>query len=217
MITQLSRPKKFEYSGSAPVGRLLALPTRPTSDDELVAGLMVGRESSARLLYDQYAGMVRRVLIQVLGSDHDVEDLTQEAIITVIERAHAVRKAQSFRSFVIGVAIHLAKNEIRRRAIRKFVGLGDSVEVPLVEPHDAVMVQGARHLYQVLARIETTARIAFVLRFVQGCDLAETAAACGCSLATVKRKLKRAESQFAALAQADPVLREFLHLGGGQT
>ncbi len=197
-------------SGS-PGARVLELPARPTSDKDLVLGLIERRATAVQALYHQYSGMVRRVLIHTLGSDHDIEDLTQDTLITVVERASALRDAESLRSFVIGVAIRLAKNEIRRRRIRRFVGLETVKDAPLVKPHDAVTVQGARHVYRALERMDLTARVAFVLRYVHGCDLAETAAACSCSVSTIKRKLVRAETRFSALVQADPVLRDFLH------
>ncbi len=214
MNNQPTQTKRHEKPGNSSGALVLALPTRPTGDEELVAGLVLRRPSAVQALYSNYSGLVQRILTQALGSARDVEDLAQETLITVIERAPALRKAQSLRSFVIGVAIHLARNEGRRRAIRKFVGLDDLAEVPLVAPYDAATAQGARHLYRALERLEITARKAFVLRLVHGCDLAETAAACGCSIATIKRKLNRAESRFAALVQADPVLCEFLNKSG---
>lgn len=195
--------------------QVLALPLPAAPEQELVAGLCERRPSAARALYDQYSTVVRQVLIRTLGSAHDVDDLVQETLITVIERAPALKKALSLRSFVIGVAINLAKNEIRKRKVRKLVGLDDAVDVPLVAPHDATLAQVARHLYLALDRLEINARMAFVLRYVQGCDLAETAAACGCSIATIKRKLNRAESRFSAIVKADPVLRELLKSHGG--
>ncbi len=191
------------------------MPIRISSEPELVAGLTERRPTAVRALYSQYAGTVRRILIQALGSDRDVEDLTQDTMITVVERVSTLRKVESLRCFVIGVAIRLAKNEMRRRAIRRFVGIDEATEVPMMAPYDPATSQGARHLYRALDRIEITARMAFVLRFVHGCDLAETAAACRCSIATIKRKLARAEARFAALVQADPVLREFLNQSGG--
>lgn len=194
--------------------RVLELPARPTGDEELVLGLIERRATAVQALYHQFSGVVRRVLIQTLGNDHDVEDLMQDTLITVVERARALRDAQSLRSFVIGVAIRLAKNEIRRRKIRRFVGLETVMDAPLVDPHNAVAVQGARHLYCALDRLDMTARVAFTLRYVHGCDLAETAAACRCSVSTIKRKLARAEVRFSALAQADPVLRDFLQDAG---
>jgi RNA polymerase sigma-70 factor, ECF subfamily len=191
--------------------RVLELPARPTSDNELVLGLIERRATAVQALYHQFSGTARRVLIQTLGSDRDVEDLTQDTLIIVVERASALRDAQSLRSFVIGVAIRLAKNEIRRRRIRRFVGLEAVAEAPLIDPHDAATVQSVRHLYRALERMDLTARAAFVMRYVHGCDLAETAAACRCSVSTIKRKLVRAETRFSALVQADPVLRDFLH------
>jgi RNA polymerase sigma-70 factor (ECF subfamily) len=197
--------------------RVHALPPRATGEAELVARLCERDPAAAQALYVQYAGPLKRILTQVLGGSRDVDDLVQDTLIVVIERVHAVRKAQSFRSFVIGVALHLAKNEIRRRTVRRFIGLEDSQDVPLLDPYDPTQAQVARHLYKALDRLETSARMAFVLRFVHGCDLAETAAACGCSLATVKRKLTHAETKFSILVQADPVLRESLRERVGTT
>jgi len=208
---QTTEPRAAQASGA----QVVAIPVRITGEEELVAGLIERRATAVQALYSQYSGTVRRVLVQALGSDRDVDDLTQDTLITVIERASALRKVESLRCFVIGVAIRLAKNEMRKRAIRRFVGLEELVDVPLVAPYDAVASEGARHLYYALDRLELNARMAFVLRHVHGCDLAETASACGCSVATIKRKLNRAELRFGALVDGDPVLREFLHQVGG--
>ena len=210
---QTSEPRTAEAVGA----QVVAIPVRITGEQELVAGLIERRATAVQALYSQYSGTVRRVLVQALGSDRDVEDLTQDTLITVIERASALRKVESLRCFVIGVAIRHAKNEMRKRAIRRFVGLDEIADIPLIAPFDAVASQGARHLYSALDRLELNARMAFVLRHVHGCDLAETASACGCSVATIKRKLNRAESRFGALVEGDPVLREFLHQVGGLT
>lgn len=193
-----------------PVAQVLTLPQKPTDETELIAGLCRKEASAAQALYTQYSSLVRRVLIQVLGSQRDVDDLVQDTLIVVFNRAPTLRKVQSFRSFVIGVAIHLAKNEIRRRSIRRFVGLDDSIEVPLVDPHDAASAEVMRHLYRALDQMKIASRMVFVLRFVHGCELAEIAAACDCSIATVKRRLSRAEAHFSKLVEGDPVLREAL-------
>jgi RNA polymerase sigma-70 factor, ECF subfamily len=188
--------------------QLFTLPQKPSDESELIAGLCRGEAAAAQALYAQYSGQVRRILIQVLGSARDVDDLVQDTLIVVVNRVAALRKVQSFRSFVIGVAIHLAKNEIRRRAVRRFVGLDDSIDVPLVDPHDAASAQAVRHLYRALEKMNANSRVAFVLRMVHGCELAEVAAACDCSVATVKRRLSHADKRFAKLVEGDPVLRE---------
>jgi RNA polymerase sigma-70 factor, ECF subfamily len=195
----------------SPIAQVLALPPhKPTDEAELIAGLCRRDTMAAQALYVEYSSMVRRVLIHALGSERDVDDLVQDTLIVVINRAPALRKVQSFRSFVIGIAIHLAKNEIRRRTVRRFVGLDDAFDVPLVDPHDAASAEVARHVYRALDKMETASRMAFVLRHVHGCELAEVADACKCSVATIKRRLARAELRFSKLIQGDPVLREAL-------
>jgi len=219
MPEQLATPKpRSVLQAETPEGamaQVLPLPPRATGETELVARLCERDPAAAQALYVQYAGLLKRILTHVLGGTRDVDDLVQDTLIVVIERARSLRKVQSFRSFVIGVALHLAKNEIRRRRIRRFVGLDESDEIPPLAPYDASTAEVARHLYSALDRLETTSRMAYVLRFVHGCDLAETADACGCSLATIKRKLSRAEAKFAILVEADPVLRESLRERAG--
>jgi RNA polymerase sigma-70 factor (ECF subfamily) len=65
-----------------------------------------------------------------------------------------------------------------------------------------------------LNKLDAESRAAFVLRHVEGCDLGETATACNCSLATIKRRLAKAEKRFEAISRADPVLRTFLQERG---
>ena len=55
-------------------------------------------------------------------------------------------------------------------------------------------------------------RLLFVLRHVEGLELTELAEVVGCSLATVKRRLSRADQRFRAITRNDPVLRQ---LAGG--
>jgi RNA polymerase sigma-70 factor (ECF subfamily) len=189
---------------------VLALAVGPAADSALLEGLLDGQSSAVSTLYDRYCGLVQRLLVRTLGSTHDVEDLTQETFITVVRRCPTLRDPNAFRSFVVSVTLRIAKNELRKRAIRRFVGLDEATEVPVNHPHDAGVAQVIRHLYAALDHLDADSRTAFVLRHVEGCDLVETAKACDCSLATVKRRLSRAEKRFEAIARGDPVLRGFL-------
>jgi RNA polymerase sigma-70 factor (ECF subfamily) len=188
----------------------LTLAVGPAADGALVEGLLEQEPSAVAALYDRFEGLVQRLLVRTLGSCCDLEDLTQETFITVVRRCPTLRDPGALRSFVVSVTLRIARNELRKRAIRRFVGLEEAADVPVNHPHDAAVAQGVRHVYAALDRLDVDSRTAFVLRYVEGCDLAETAEACGCSLATVKRRLSRAEKRFEAIAQADPVLRGFL-------
>ena len=60
-----------------------------------------------------------------------------------------------------------------------------------------------------LDRVNTTDRTAFVLRFMEGLELAEVATALGLSLATTKRRLARVWARVILLVERDPVLVEY--------
>jgi RNA polymerase sigma-70 factor (ECF subfamily) len=68
-------------------------------------------------------------------------------------------------------------------------------------------------VYRVLGGLDTDPRIAFALRFVAGMEPTEVAASCGVSLATIKRRLSRAQSNFASAARREPALAEWLEAG----
>ncbi|HEY5961049.1 MAG TPA: RNA polymerase sigma factor [Polyangiaceae bacterium] len=175
---------------------------------ELVEGLSRAQPAAAYALYNQYAASVRRLLIQLFGSVRDIDDLVQETMLVVIKRVSALRKAQSFRAFVMGVAIHLARNELRKRNARRFIALEGADDIPLTYPHDEATAELARHLYRALDKMSFESRSVIVLKFVQGYELTELAAACSCSIATVKRRLAHAERHLVSLVEGDPVLRE---------
>ena len=195
--------------------RLVALPLAPLSDDELVEGLREQRPAAVAELLARHTDLVRSFLVRTLGSSMDVEDLAQETFLTVLRRIRTLRNPGALRSFVVSVTIRIARNELRKRSIRRFVGFDTSTDVPVSLPHDAAVTEGVRHLYAALDRLDADCRLAFVLRHVEGYELLEAATSCGCSLATLKRRLNRAERRFVAISEGDPVLRDFLDTDRG--
>jgi hypothetical protein len=53
----------------------------------------------------------------------------------------------------------------------------------------------------------------FALRYIDQMELTQMAEACGASLASIKRRLARAESRFSALARRFPALAPYLEGG----
>ena len=103
------------------------------------------------------------------------------------------------------------RSRARRKWLRRFV---DSEEEEHYEPAvPAVDHEGQRALravYVVLERLPADERIAFALRFIDGMDLSEVAAVCGVSLATIKRRITRAEQRFMANAKNLPELARWV-------
>jgi RNA polymerase sigma-70 factor (ECF subfamily) len=193
--------------------RVVALPTEPSEAAALVEGIIARRPQALAELFDRFAPLVRRLLARTLGDRNDVDDLTQDTFMVVVRRAAQIQEPSALRSFIVGTAIRVSKNEVRKRAIRRWVGLEDALPSLSIPPDDVVARQRVRHLYGALDRLDADSRTLFVLRHVEGLELTEIAAACECSVPTVKRRLARLGKRFDALLRADPVLRDFLEGG----
>ena len=79
---------------------------------------------------------------------------------------------------------------------------------------DSAARDALRATWRILDTLSTDERLAFTLRFIHGEELTVVADACGCSLATVKRWLARAEARFVSQAQQHPELARRLAQGG---
>jgi RNA polymerase sigma-70 factor (ECF subfamily) len=100
------------------------------------------------------------------------------------------------------------RHELRRRWVRRWVRLSgktDAAEMEVVTP-DTDAREALARFYKILDRVNATDRSAFVLRFMEGLELTEVAAALKLSLATTKRRLARVWARVLLLVERDPVL-----------
>jgi len=178
---------------------------------QLLARLRRGEEAAATLLYRRYADDVHRLLWRLLGADNDHDDLVNEVFVRVFANIRQVKEASKLRSWMLSVAVNLVRNEIRRRSVRRrFIGKKPPAEhhgAKLDDHHGRDLVARA---FAILERMPVDERLAFTLRRIDGRKLEETAELCGCSLATVKRRLTRANDFFLTAAMDDPALAERL-------
>jgi RNA polymerase sigma-70 factor (ECF subfamily) len=204
-----SSTRRSEGSASAE-GRVVALAPARLDEREMVAGLARRDAAAVTALYDRCASLDTRLLERVLGDSIDSDDLVQDTFVIVVRRAREIRDPDALKSFVVGVALRRARNELRKRALRRFVGIDTPATIPITQAQDPAVTECVEHVYRALDRLDASSRLAFVLRHVEGFELTEVASALGVSLATAKRRISRAESRFEAIAAGDPVLRERL-------
>jgi len=203
------------FAEKKPLSRLRVVPSgepREEDDAAIVAGVIAREPGVAGRMWDRYAPLVRRILRRMLGPV-DVEDGVQDAFLRLFRDLGSLREPSALRSFLIGITLHVAKSELRRRRAKRWLRLSD--DGVLVEP-DAL--EDERHepraaiqrLYGVLDRLSDERRTVFVLRFVEGLELAELSAVLDCSLATTKRRVADAAQRVCHLAASDPLLAPYL-------
>jgi RNA polymerase sigma-70 factor (ECF subfamily) len=186
-------------------------------DETLARGLIEGQRQAQREVWRRYAPMVRRILRRALGPGHDVDDLMQEAFLSLFEAGRRLREPQALKAYVIAIASRTARGELRKRWVRRWVKLlpgGDLDEetanaaravVPDPEAREAL-----RRFYRLLDKLGAETRAAFVLRFMEELEVTEVAAALGISLSTAKRRVARAWERMVLLVEREPALVHYL-------
>lgn len=184
-------------------------------DEALVEGLKRGQAPAIAAFCDRYGDHVRRILGRILGADSELADIHHDVFVRALEGVGTLRDARNIRGWVTVIAVNTARSALKRRARRRWLGLSPSDREPpeLAGEVDDEALEALEHAYRALDRMPADERIAFTLRFIDGMELGEVADACAVSLATIKRRLARAQQRFVTLARHDEVLRGWLEEG----
>jgi RNA polymerase sigma-70 factor (ECF subfamily) len=167
------------------------------SDAQLVALGCKGEALALELLYRRHAAFAIHLAARIEGSSRDVEDIAHDAFLRAFERLDDLTDRAAFRSWLGSIVVHAVRSRMRRHRLMSVLGLRsadpvdlDALASPDASPH--VRAQIAQ-IYALLRTLPTDERIAWVLRCVEGHDLETVARLTSCSLATVKRRIGRAQ------------------------
>jgi len=183
------------------------------ADDATLAHALIERDPLApRVLWKRYAPMVHRMLRRTLGPGQDLEDIAQEVFLCVFEKVPGLREPKALKAFVISITALTARGELRRRWVRRWVRLPRASDAPDLRgvSVDSDAREALSRFYAILDHVNAVDRTAFVLRFMEGMELGEIAAATGLSLATTKRRLAKAWARVSMLVGRDPSLMGYL-------
>ena len=181
-------------------------------DRALVDGLRAGQPSAIAAFCDRYSAHVLRVLARILGADGELADLHHDVFVRALRSVSEIEDPGTLKGWITIISVNIARTAIKRRAVRRWLRFLPWDELPQVEAaHVSVDdVRALRRVYALVEKLPADERIAFALRVLDGMELTDVADACAVSLATVKRRLKRAEHRFLALAQREPALADWL-------
>jgi RNA polymerase sigma-70 factor (ECF subfamily) len=210
MVPTRTAPRPRTASSGAE-GQLFHLPL-PESDAGIVAALRAGREDARAEIVRRCTPDVERVLYRVLGPDPEIEDLSHDVFVAAFVSLDRLRQPSALRSWLISIAIRKARRLIRRRTRWRFVSSVAPAELPEREAAAASVevTEALRSTYRILADLPVDDRIAFTLRAVDGMELTSVAEVTEVSLATVKRRIARAERKFLEMAKQSDILAPWL-------
>jgi RNA polymerase sigma-70 factor (ECF subfamily) len=179
----------------------------------LVRGVRAREVRALAELHDRFA--VLRILRRILGPDHELEDLHHDVFVRALRSIDELRDPAALGGWLNAIAVHTAQAAIERRTRqRRWFSPSSGCSPPEAEPPDPRGSLDAREAlraaYAVLDQLPSEERVAFALRYVDGMELTQVAQACRVSLATIKRRLVRAEASFCMRASGVPALASYL-------
>ena len=183
-------------------------------DEALVARIQAGDREAFRQLIRRCNQRLYRVVRGVIRDEAEAEDVVQAAYVHAYEKIDGYRGEASVATWLCRIALNEAYGRLRGRRrtvdierldappqasdrVVPFPGRADGAD-PVAE---AARDQLRRLLERAVDALPEPFRMVFLLREVEGCSVAETAAALDLREETVKTRLHRARRQ----------LREALH------
>jgi RNA polymerase sigma-70 factor (ECF subfamily) len=192
----------------------------PADNEELslARAVVAGEPWAQREVWERYAPLVNGVLRRALGPGHDFDDLLQDVFLRVFARVTGLRDLSALRSFIYSVTIRVVRWEIRRaqsRRRRQAAALQhrDAFEIVTVDPETRDLLARAQ---TILDKMPARERAVFVLRHIEGKEMAEIADGLEISLSTAKRWLKRGTERVGDGIERDARLSVLLKGSAGQ-
>jgi RNA polymerase sigma-70 factor, ECF subfamily len=187
---------------------------RQSDDSTVVSAFLGGEERAFQELVERYQTRLLNFIYRTIGDRDRAEDLVQEVFIRVYRHLHRFDRSKKFSTWVYTIASNLAKNELRNRSRSPLVlfqtmqGSSEEEDRPVQfedttsRPDDMYRKRHLRELVeQTVSQLPEHHRQVFVLRELEGKSYEEIAEITDCNLGTVKSRLNRARSAFAAIIE----------------
>jgi RNA polymerase sigma-70 factor (ECF subfamily) len=171
------------------------------------APLTATAKPSFESLYDDYARFVWRALVRLGVASADVEDVVQEVFLVIHRRLDDFREESSVRTWVYGIAVHVARN-YRRTGARRHLGQHASQDADGSE-HDQLpetaerapdallaRAEAAELLVQLLQELDQDSREVFVLAELEEMTAVEIGEVLHLNPNTVSSRLRLARRAF---------------------
>lgn len=171
------------------------------SDEVVIQRVQAGETALYEILMRRYNQRLYRVARSILRNDSEAEDVMQEAYVRAFEHLGDFAGEAKFSTWLTKIAVYEALRRLRRQGrMEGLESMQESKEHKLAESgaRDPERQAYDRELHQILERsvdlLPDVYRTVFVLRLVEGLNVAETAACLELGEETVKTRLHRARA-----------------------
>jgi RNA polymerase sigma-70 factor (ECF subfamily) len=170
-------------------------------DRELVLRWQGGDESAFEVLVERHQRRVFRLLMRMMGSREEAEDVSQETFLSLHRHGKRFRSEAKFSTFVYRVAANAALNRRRslgrarartdRLAVRQ--AGGDNLPYSPRDPEDSALGNElSARVREALQNLTPSLRMPVVLYDIEGLAYVEIAEILGVAEGTIKSRIHRA-------------------------
>jgi RNA polymerase sigma-70 factor (ECF subfamily) len=196
--SEIRSPSKPPAVAPDPAASASSSALKDLPDAQRVALGCKGDTQALGVLYRKHAPFAINLAARIEGSSRDIEDIVHDAFLRAFERLNDLTDRAAFRSWLGAIVVHAVRSRMRRGRLMNLLGMGKSsepVDLDAIASSDASPHTRAQiaQIYALLRTLPTDDRIAWTLRAVEGHDLDTVARLTQCSLATVKRRITRAQ------------------------
>lgn len=169
------------------------------SDDALAAALATGETAALGALFDRHYTAVRAFLARLVGPGNpDLDDLVQQTFETVHKSASRFQGKSKVKTWMIGIAMNVARHHIRGSMRRKRLAEAYAVAPERAQRNPSDHAAGSERtqmLQAAILELPTKLREAFVLVYFEGMPGKEAAAALDVREGTIWKRLHQARGR----------------------
>jgi RNA polymerase sigma-70 factor, ECF subfamily len=169
------------------------------SEDQIVAQVLAGKTSEFRKLVERYQQPVFRFARNLIGDEHDAEDITQEVFLAAFNHLASYNAERaSLLTWLFTISRYRCVNYLKRT--RPVIG-GEAIAntQPAACSNDSARNEFWSCLDEALDALPIEQKTAFVLAEIEGLPYADIAHIEQTTLGTVKSRIHRAKQRLRAV------------------
>lgn len=174
-------------------GALAKVQLGSMTDALLVRRVLEGDARAFTTLVDRHLQPCLRFATRMLGSRHDAEDATQEALLRAYRALATYDPASSFRTWLFAILVNRCRTAMlqRTRYVRRVLTDNDAMH-GAITGDGGVSAELRIEIERAVAQLEPEQREAFLLKHVEQLGYEEMSEATGVGVSALKMRVKRA-------------------------
>lgn len=158
-----------------------------TPEADLRASEPAAFAARTEALYARYSGYVATIIYRIWGTQRDLEDAVHDVFVESFRALNRSGEPEHEKAWIRTITVRLALAEAKRR--RRAPHPLDDTMLPFHLPSLGGQQDKLVDLWRRLRALSPDVRAAWALAVIDGVELLDAARLCGCSLATVKRRV----------------------------